>query len=152
MTFIFVVVLYINQWDKQKQELHSGIDEAQYIEQTVSNMTTCTFEKWNPKYKQDSCVICYENFEADSQIWVTNEWDHIFHSEWLRNWYDRIKASKKLTWPHCWTENTPNSHPQESSELESVESCHIKMAYQHLMTEHGDNVIETSHLNASNHH
>ena len=57
------------------------------------------------QYKEDKCIICLEKFDKKSNVHVTNEWSHVFHSKWLFKWYENIQSNKVLKCPH-W--NTPN--------------------------------------------
>ena len=118
--FIGIVYCYLRWYRRRLQILRNTPISAKYIDETLGKMITCLFRNWEPKYKQESWIIWLENFEQVSQIHITNECSHLFHSDWLKTWYSNKRGDQKLTWPHWSTENSPNSVPLENWELSSI--------------------------------
>ena len=128
MVVIFIImVCYFRRIERRYLDQRKYVPpNPEHVEETLSRMNSWLFKHWEPKYKQDSWVIWLEQYEPDSQISITNEWSHIFHSEWLKTWYLNIRGDRKLTCPHWSTENSPKSQPLESCEFPSMASIHLE--------------------------
>ena len=112
VTVVLVVVYKRKNISKNKELPQNKERKNKYIENTLATMKSGLFRHWNPRHRQDSCVIWFQEFEDENQVYVTKEWNHLFHSNWLKTWY-LSTTSNKLLCPHCQTENTPNSQMQE---------------------------------------
>ena len=110
---VIIVVVWNRRYTSKYKELPQNKEKNnKYIENTLATMKSGLFKHWNPRHRQDSCVIWLEEFEDENHVYVTNEWNHLFHSNWLKTWY-LSTTSNKLLCPHCQTENTPNPPLQE---------------------------------------
>ena len=119
---VLIVVLKRKKASKYKELPQNKEKISKYVENTLSIMSSGLFKHWNSGNHQDSCVIWLESFTENDLIHITNEWNHLFHSNWLKTWYLN-SAPNKLLCPICQTENTPNSIPQETNifSLEALE-------------------------------
>ena len=45
----------------------------EHVLKCLSNMRTDRFQNIRVQFDQDSCVICLEQFEPDSEVCITNE-------------------------------------------------------------------------------
>ena len=104
--------------------MNQEIQYTKYIDDTLRNMKSHQFQFYKAKFSQDNWVICLDDFTSESEICITNEWSHIFHTEWLKSWYLNMRIDSRLTWPHCKCENTPHSKPLQSGEFPSMVSFH----------------------------
>ena len=136
---IFVVSFWIWRHKRNQKNRESPVkheEREKWIKDTLNNMTTCEFQYWESKYKQDSCTIWLESFIHDAIIHKTNEWDHIFHSACLQKWYWNIKLGLKLVCP-CWsTENTPFSKQERNNESVSIGSIQVEISASKFDTMH----------------
>ena len=105
----------------QKENSNGNNRRLAYINATLTNMASCEFQKWESRYNQDSCAIWLESFIHDAFIHKTNEWSHIFHSNWLQKWYWNIKENLKLICPCCLTENSPFSEQPIPNQQNSIQ-------------------------------
>lgn len=96
-------------------------NRAKNIEETMNNMKHGQFQYFENKYHEDNWVICLESFKPDSEIHITNECSHVYHSSCLKEWYENIDAKKDLKCPHCNSVNRPNKENNGSLELISGE-------------------------------
>ena len=58
--------------------LSSGVNKdfkqrKEHVLKRLSNMRTDRFQNIRVQFDQDSCVICLEQFEPDSEVCITNE-------------------------------------------------------------------------------
>lgn len=91
--------------------------ENRYIRviQVMNVQINSEYKTINPKYAQDSWIVCLDDFASDSQVTVTNECSHVFHTTCLKEWYDNTDPAKDLTCPHWSTVNTKDSSPQDEN-------------------------------------
>ena len=150
---ILLIVMFPILWLWSKREerilrekLRYCPPNIKYVDETLGKMTSCPFKHWEPKYRQDTWVVWLELFTPESQINITNEWNHIFHSECLRTWFMNIRGDKKLTWPHCSTENSPKSQPLESCEFPSIASFHAENLPSPVIWTNNNNQIEENQI------
>lgn len=124
-TTMFLWWMIIVHWKRQmrlRRERFGNSERVRYLREytethsteTLAKMRHGSYEEFNAKYHQDSCVIWLEDYKNDSQVHITNEWEHIFHSKWLKEWYQAIPATKPLSCPHWNTVNTPDSTPPDN--------------------------------------
>ena len=64
------------------------------IYRVLNNMHTGLYRNLPSKYDQPMCIVCLENFEEKSEVYLTNEWQHIFHLGCLKQWYENWKDYK----------------------------------------------------------
>lgn len=50
-----------------------------HIAKVIENMNHGEFAMIDSPYKQDNCIICFEDFAATTKVVATNECQHIFH-------------------------------------------------------------------------
>ena len=115
MASVFVIIFWvkIRRWQQRtalafyvKMTL---IRKNEYIARCLDNMRRDEYRKINVKFDQSDCIICLEKFEPNSEVWATNEWDHIFHLNCCKSWFINIMIRKDLTCPHWNTIITDNS-------------------------------------------
>ena len=64
------------------------------IARTMNNMHSGQYKSLKGKYEQNVCVICLEDYTWDSQVHLTNECQHLFHSDCLRKWYETNRTNQ----------------------------------------------------------
>ena len=87
------------------------------IKDTMNNMLS---GKYGTIWADDSnlaCTIWTKLFESNSNVHITNEWIHVFHSSCLEDWFSMISSDKELCCPNCGTITSTNSSYKESSGL-----------------------------------
>ena len=72
-------------------------------------MAKGTWEDIAPNSKGQKWGICKNKFKSTSKAHITNECLHIFHSDWLENWYFMTKPGADLVCPICRTVNWSKS-------------------------------------------
>ena len=126
--FIFATVTFIllflscKQWlrerrmriESQNARRRFADNKIQWIDDTMASMTHGVYINLVQKFKQENWVICLEDFQNDSEIWITKECSHTFHSSCLREWYMTIQADNELSCPHCKTINEPTKERRKS--------------------------------------
>jgi len=112
--FLVMVWMVIRECFKKRQQRHEVYEVTQQeavqkirIEETMENMKNGKFSENLCIYDEDRWVICLEKFVHDSKVHITNEWNHVFHSECLDQWYQTLALSRPLNCPHWHTANTP---------------------------------------------
>ena len=71
------------------------------------------YSKFDIKYDQISCVVWLDQFSADDKVYITNECLHVFHVDWLDQWFNNITNQNDLKCPHWSTTITDESSKQE---------------------------------------
>ena len=94
-----------------------------YISRCLKNMKTDKFQCIKVKFNQNNCIICFEDFEPSSEVWITNKWSHVFHHACLKQWFNNVRVTRDLSCPVCNTiitdisEYTNNDLEHESNEV-----------------------------------
>jgi DNA-directed RNA polymerase subunit RPC12/RpoP len=78
----------------------------------LQNMKSGKYSQLYIEYGQDSCVICLETFEHNSQVHIINECSHVFHTRWLTEWVSNVRPNSAIHCPHCSVEVTIKSRPK----------------------------------------
>ena len=92
-----VIIVWCFTKSKPYKEIYTVKDfNSKYVNQTLEKMKSGEFKNFNPKYKQDKCIICLENYNENDKVHITNECNHIFHSSCLKIWYSNISSSNLL--------------------------------------------------------
>ena len=60
------------------------------------------------KEKQEMWSICLESYKEEDDVHLTNEWTHLFHSDWLNQWYRNSYKNKDFQCPFWRTINSAN--------------------------------------------
>lgn len=102
--------------EKYKKKIHK--QKLPEIEEVMYNMQAGNFEDFEREYQYHSWSICKIKFEAGDQCHLTNECVHLFHSDWLKQWYEMVSDMSDLVCPQWNTKNFPGveEHPEESDE------------------------------------
>lgn len=112
--------MYIGQGGRPSQ---AQVDRVDFIQRCLDNMRKGKYSDMRIHYTQDACVVCLEEFEADSEIVITNECNHAFDFACLKKWFYNIPCRRDLTCPHCTCKITDQSKPQ--TELEDISHVSI---------------------------
>ena len=137
---IALIIWYISIWwclKRSKTRIiemerkHNHVDlylfNQKRINLTMTFMENGTyFEVTNP-YAFETWVIWLEKFSSNWIISITNEWKHVFHTLWLRNWYTNIKMNKSLRWPICKTINKPMHIHNDKLSLNDSSLTHLRI-------------------------
>ena len=86
------------------------------------------------KEKQEMWSIWLEPYKEEDDVHLTNEWTHLFHSDWLNQWYRNSCKNKDFQCPFWRTINSANFKQkdkfinendilQTNSGVESAEPC-----------------------------
>jgi len=86
-------------------------------------MRSGKFSQMNLKYEEDACVIWLENFVYDSEVHITNECSHVFHSKWINTWFYNIHWNCNLTCPHWTSAIKPDSPKPELNTIHASDIC-----------------------------
>ena len=121
LAFIFIIILLvaliywaiikqknrIEEIERYQQRVTLVSQNKQRIDSTLQGMAQGTFSNITNHYKLESWIICLEEFNSMSIVSMTNECKHIFHTFWLKNWYENTRVESPLKWPFCCTINLP---------------------------------------------
>ena len=80
----------------------------------LNNMRKDEFKNTRAKFNQNNCIICIKDYEPDSEVCITNEWNHVFHATCIKGWFENIRFNKDLTWPICNTVITDSSETHKN--------------------------------------
>lgn len=106
-----------------EQERRNREKRDSRIIEAMENMKHGLIVNMPHKYQQTNCIICLENFKSTepfdhtSEVHVTNECSHIFHTNWLAEWFATINPKKDLTWPLWNTVITNTSSPLDEGAI-----------------------------------
>lgn len=95
-------------------------NKKQYIEKCLKNMSQNKYSVTDVKFEQTSCVIWLEDFWAESEVYITNECSHIFHTSWLKEWFHNISKTKDLKCP-LWSTIITDKSKRQTLIIEDVE-------------------------------
>ena len=87
------------------------LDKLRYIDHALANMRSGPYKSLKYKFEQVSWSVWLELFTQESKVHITNEWSHVFHSEWLDDWFWNIRWDMNLKWPNWNSIITPESTP-----------------------------------------
>ena len=74
------------------------------------------------RFNKSNCINCLCDFKSNSDICVSNEWNHIFHYFCYKIWFFNIPINRDLPCPICNTAITDTSKiPNNDSEYKSDE-------------------------------
>ena len=103
-------------------------------------MTKSKFQNIKSAYHEETCVVCLDDFTENSEVNITNEWMHMFHTSCLNTWYLNIPITKDLSWPHWKTVNTEK--PKDSvKNLNDIEVVDISLELDTNNTPNSPNIL-----------
>ena len=121
------------------------LNKLRYIDQTLSKMRYESYRSLKYKYDQITWSIWLEPYSQECKVIVTNEWSHVFHREWLYDWFWNIRLDLNLKWPNWNSIVTPESTPalitQSIDEYNERDMIEIQMTQRNLFER---TIIETN--------
>ena len=60
----------------------------------LNNMRKDEFKNTRAKFNQNNCIICIKDYDPDSEVCITNEWNHVFHTTCIKGWFENIRFNK----------------------------------------------------------
>ena len=78
------------------------------MEKVMGSMTSGKYSEIAGGNQETFWKVWHEKFIDESEVHLTNECEHIFHSECLKGWYKMIGGLKSLCCPRCETKNLPS--------------------------------------------
>ena len=89
-----------------ENEIKSAENRKQEIKWILESMKKGKYGDVKIEYDQTSWVIWLCSFAKKNNISIIEECKHVFHSEWLASWYEKLPIDRPLVCPHCSTPNT----------------------------------------------
>ena len=106
------IVLIIFLWSKRSSSQNQSHDQ---INKALALMKSGKYSNFRIRFKEQSWVICLENFTSESNIHLVNECSHYFHSQCLSTWLHSIRLGLPLKCSLCSWEVSHISKPSVPS-------------------------------------
>mmetsp|Transcript_18337 Transcript_18337/g.16214 ORF Transcript_18337/g.16214 Transcript_18337/m.16214 type:complete len:104 (+) Transcript_18337:855-1166(+) len=87
----------------------------------MDNMTFCSHSDMPKVHTVNTCIVCMEKFKNQENVHLTNECQHMFHTDCLEGWYKMVGHTTELPCPYCNAINRPYEYKGELFEEDEAQ-------------------------------
>jgi len=117
LTVFGVISYFVLKWYYNYMEKKIVQDKKKKTRERFDTCTECIdIESYNIQYEQNECAICLDKFENEQNYRVIKAWEHIFHDNWIGEYFKINVKAKEFFCPVCKspTETSPNDEKEEA--------------------------------------
>ena len=136
LTIAIALIIIVCFKTKRQQIIYLSPDtqedvdyRKEYIHKCLDNMKRDEYRSIRVKFDQNNCIICLEDFEPQSEVYITNEWNHVFHHACLKSWFENVQIRRDLTCPHWNTTITDTSETPSNGSVHEYDEVSASIEF-----------------------